>query len=118
MKTKLLWVCLLLVSCRQETDWRPQHIVALLEYPRLARFADVQGLVQLSCSLTDEGTVQSCAAKGHPLLSEAAVKNVKGWTFARPSPHLGYFKKEDRLVAPRSTAPAERVALIFLRNTV
>ena len=60
--------------------WIPQHISGGI-YPALANSARLQGLVLLTCSVSEKGSVRSCTAVGHPLLCRAAIANVKDWTF-------------------------------------
>jgi TonB family protein len=54
-------------------------------YPALARQAKVQGTVNLTVILTEEGTVRTVEViAGHPLLIPAAVEAVKQWRY-RPT---------------------------------
>ena len=81
----ILSLCLLLASCKQKAEWLPQHIVAPVEYPALANVAQIQGLAEVECDLTNEGTVEFCRAEGHAILSRAAIDNVRNWTLERPA---------------------------------
>jgi len=52
-------------------------------YPSLAQHAMVQGDVPVDVEISADGKVVSASATGgHKILQEAAVKNVKLWTFS------------------------------------
>ncbi len=52
------------------------------EYPRIAKAARVQGVVELSAWITKEGTIERLTVvSGHPLLAKAAVDAVKQWRY-------------------------------------
>ena len=59
--------------------------VYLPTYPPLARSANIQGKVQIHVRTNSEGTVISAVADdGPPLLTQAAIENVKRWRFSGP----------------------------------
>jgi TonB family protein len=78
-------LCVLTTLLTADAQWLPQHVTSG-SYPSLAGAARIEGTVMLSCSISDNGSVRSCAAEGgHPLLREAAIRNVKDWTFKSSS---------------------------------
>lgn len=61
------------------------------EYPPLAKFNYIQGLVRVRVTVTKEGRVgEAHVVRGHPFLAVAALKAVRNWLFrpakARPGP--------------------------------
>ena len=69
-------------SAFAQDGWQIQRLVAITKYPMLPRMALIQGTVELRCSISPSGGVNDCKVNsGHPLLSSAAVENVKLWTF-------------------------------------
>ncbi len=77
----------LLILCAVLTQGKAQHPDQTLNgaavplYPPLARVANVQGEVILQVT-TDAGRVERVERiQGHPLLSAAAISNVRSWTF-------------------------------------
>jgi TonB family protein len=67
-----------------QEDWQVQRLVAMTKYPPLPRMAFIQGVVELRCSISSEGRAIDCkVGSGHPLLTPAAIGNVKLWTFRR-----------------------------------
>jgi TonB family protein len=88
MRTLALFV-LVVGAAYAQTGWQVRRLVGPITYPTLARAARIQGTVELSCSIANDGTVKNChAASGHPLLSAAAIENAKGWLF-RSTEHTG-----------------------------
>jgi TonB family protein len=60
--------------------------VETLHYPTLARQARVQGEIKVSAMVDETGKViLPAASAGSPLLRDAAIANLRKWTF-RPSP--------------------------------
>jgi TonB family protein len=56
--------------------------VESIGYPDLARDAQIQGVVNVEIVINSDGDVSSAnAVSGHPLLKQAAEKNVKNWRF-------------------------------------
>jgi TonB family protein len=52
------------------------------KYPRFAKAARIEGTVVVEILLDGKGkVVTACAATGHPLLKDAAVKAVLQWKF-------------------------------------
>lgn len=52
-----------------------------LEYPEVARLAQISGEVRVRAAISDDGQVSSVSADGPNLLKEAAVENCKRWRF-------------------------------------
>jgi TonB family protein len=77
--------------CFAQEGWQIERMVGITRYPALARMADIQGTVEISCSIADDGTVRECRARsGNPLLVTAAIGNVNLWKFKRqPSATTG-----------------------------
>lgn len=70
----------------KEVVWVPQRLEDL-KYPRLANYALVQGTVRVEVTVTETGAVRGAKViHGHPLLADAVLKNVKGWTFRKNEP--------------------------------
>jgi hypothetical protein len=45
------------------------------EYPPLAKAAKIQGLITVAVLINDKGNIiETCVSKGHPLLTDAAIK--------------------------------------------
>jgi TonB family protein len=68
-------------------------------YPAIARTANIQGKVEIQVTTDTEGNVVSAqATSGSPLLTNAALENVKAWRFKGPSERtISYeFKIEQR----------------------
>ncbi len=52
------------------------------EYPEIAKRMNIKGVVQLEVLVARDGTVKEVTViGGHPLLTEAVVKAVKGWQY-------------------------------------
>lgn len=81
----LLWS--LQIPCLRSQP--PQDGVAVtrvvsLEYPWLANLSGVQGIVELSGSVSESGDMQDVQTiKGHPLLVAAAKDMLSKWHFAK-----------------------------------
>jgi TonB family protein len=66
----------------QKAAPQPIHTVRP-EYPPLARFARLQGVVGLRVNIDEKGQVQEIAViSGHPLLVKAAIDAVRQWRYA------------------------------------
>lgn len=99
MRLSALAVLLVTGYCFAQDAWQIQRLVALTKYPVLPRMAFIQGRVELRCSIADDGAVGVCVvSSGHPLLSSAAVENLKLWTFRR---------------APETKAATSEVTVIY-----
>jgi hypothetical protein len=55
-------------------------------FPPLARTARIVGDVQIQFTTNGASVVNAVSLKGHPLLSEPAVENVRSWKFAPHDP--------------------------------
>jgi TonB family protein len=56
--------------------------VESIGYPNLARQAAIQGTADVEIIISSDGGVSSASAvSGHPLLKQAAEKNIKTWRF-------------------------------------
>jgi protein TonB len=54
----------------------------LPEYPRMAKAARIQGVVQLIAVIARDGTIQELrVVSGHHLLAPAAVEAVRQWVY-------------------------------------
>jgi TonB family protein len=63
--------------------------VAIRDYVPLAKMARVSGIVEVKCTLDDNGSVrQAEVISGHPLLKEQARRNAMLWQFQRTSPEV------------------------------
>jgi TonB family protein len=89
MRRSNLAILLVAGCCFSQDAWQVQRLVALTQYPMLPRMANIQGTVELRCSIADDGTVNECRViSGHPLLNGVAIGNLKSWTFKRaPGTH-------------------------------
>jgi TonB family protein len=57
-------------------------------YPRMARLARVQGTAKIKLVKAADGSVKSAeAVEGSPLLTTAALDNVRTWKFTTPDYH-------------------------------
>lgn len=85
MKAKAV-LLLALVMPLEAQAWTPKRIVAVAEYPRIARLARVSGEVSVRCSLNADGSVfKAEVISGPSLLKEQAVQNALRWRFERTS---------------------------------
>lgn len=67
---------------RTSSVWQAEHIVAPSRYPVLASQAQIQGTVEVVCTLSEDGRVlRAEASTGHPVLRAAAEENAKQWRF-------------------------------------
>lgn len=90
MRFSLIAALTLTIPALAQDDWHVQRLVAINKYPTLPRMAFVQGVVNLRCSIAQDGRVADCRIdSGHPLLSPIAIENVKLWTFRRTSDNGG-----------------------------
>ena len=79
----IIGLALLQQPVKETVGWVPQRIEDL-KYPRLANYALVQGTVRVEIAFTETGAVRGTKAiQGHPLLANAALENVKRWTFRK-----------------------------------
>jgi TonB family protein len=63
-------------------EWRVTRIVALSEYPALARHAGISGRVLLQCSIEQQNEVPNCTIlSGDKVLAQAAKDNAEKWRF-------------------------------------
>ncbi len=77
---------LLLLSALSVDDPTTRQPVATrvesIAYPDIARAAQIQGTVDVEIIISSDGGVSSAnAISGHPLLKQAAEKNIKTWRF-------------------------------------
>ena len=76
----LLWLSLLCL--KSEGQLQATHIESPT-YPAMARWALIQGKVEVEVAIDADGRVRSAEARGgHEFLREAAEKNVRQWRFA------------------------------------
>jgi len=71
--------------------------VESIGYPDIARGAQIQGSVGIEIIISSDGAVSSTnAVSGHPVLKQAAGKNIRSWKFdPNSAPHAW-----NRLVGP------------------
>ncbi len=93
---------LLLLSALSVDDPTTRQPVATrvesIAYPDIARAAQIQGTVDVEIIISSDGGVSSAnAISGHPLLKQAAEKNIKTWRFDSSSsvPKI-YYRPESR----------------------
>jgi len=117
-----LWLVVYLVGAlaiRAQESTQPLPEVtehAEIRYMPLARQARIQGQVHLQIT-TDGHTVTGVAVKdGHPLLSQAAVENVRTWKFVEHAPgsfdvtFKFHFLDDDRVTFLQQPGIVEAVA--------
>ena len=83
-----LLLCLA-ASCLAQTVC-PRHIETPIRYPQLARAANVQGTVVLKVTIGADGNVTDAVVNDaahpvQPVLQEAAIDNIRRWTFEKPA---------------------------------
>lgn len=89
MRTIPLWLVLVMVAC-QKQQLHVRDIVAP-DYPRDANVANIQGTVTVNILIDPDGRVIQARGSGaHPILVEAAEKNVSQWVFG-PFPPVAEF---------------------------
>ena len=80
MRALLLCLMLLFVGCRNHQ--LQVRDLATPEYPNEARVGNIQGMVRVSVVIGPDGRVMVAKGSGaHPILVEAAEKNVRQWVF-------------------------------------
>jgi TonB family protein len=80
MGKALLFALAAVPVCAQ--DWTPSKIVAMSEYPKVARLARVQGTVEVKCTLDSSGNVTAAEMiSGNALLGKPASDNALKWKF-------------------------------------
>jgi TonB family protein len=80
MGKAVLFALTALSVCAQ--DWTPSKIVAMVEYPRVARVALVQGSVEVECTLDSSGNVTAAKMiSGPAMLGKPACENALQWKF-------------------------------------
>jgi TonB family protein len=86
---RYLWHVLLLLFLMQAGSSPPEPCVVhveSLEYPSLARQAQITGEVRASAWIDGQGSVTLPeVSTGHPLLRETVLNNIRKWKF-RPLP--------------------------------
>ena len=123
--TCLLMVGLSVACCRQETGALHVLRMANPEYPSSAIDNHIQGRVDVQVQIGADGKVMFAKAMGaHPLLEEAAEKNVRQWEFGPFPPNAEFpiyhtvtyvFKME---APPPSGVPSPVVVHTYLPNRV
>jgi TonB family protein len=83
MKMIAVWLNAAALSlCAQ--DWVPKRIVAITDYVTFARYARIEGDVEIKCFLDADGSViRAEVVSGHPILKEQARQNALLWKFQR-----------------------------------
>jgi TonB family protein len=91
MKTTFLFMAVLSLFEAGRAQQRWDTYVTSLQmpcYPPMARVARVQGTAKIKLVKTADGSVKSAEAmEGSPLLTKAAVDNVRTWKFTTPDYH-------------------------------
>jgi TonB family protein len=63
-------------------EWKPSE-VETFHYPAVARFAGIDGIVVLSFTINEGGTISAASVvSGNPLLGQAAIEAIKTWEFS------------------------------------
>jgi|WetSurMetagenome_2_1015567.scaffolds.fasta_scaffold1918790_1 outer membrane biosynthesis protein TonB len=72
------------------SNWKPKRIVGM-NYPNIARMANLQGTIQLKCIVETDGSVKSVefqknaeSPSSPEILISAATENIKKWLLFRP----------------------------------
>jgi len=82
MRLKTLALGLVLAGRVYAADWMPVQLEAL-RYPALGYQARIKGIVHLTLTLDDTGSVSVVeVVSGHPILARAAEENIRSWRFA------------------------------------
>jgi TonB family protein len=82
MFISLLFACLILFSHLDEVAIR--HVVHLesLEYPEIARIAQIEGNIHVQVKIGPDGRVTSAVGQsGNPILKKCAEENARKWVF-------------------------------------
>lgn len=93
-------------QCRNPEQLVPKRIVGM-DYPQLASRARIEGRVEVTCRIDQDGSVASIETPGNPnpLLSKPAQENAKRWIFAKSADRsrstgtitlMYYFKMEGK----------------------
>jgi TonB family protein len=100
----LLFLCAFSVDDPTTRQPVATHVESI-GYPDIARDAQIQGLVDMQLIISSDGLVSSAnAISGHPVLKQAAEKNIRRWKFDPSSAggRLLTVKYEFRLELPRT----------------
>ena len=96
---RLMLMFALAASSLCAQDWIPSHIVAVDEYPWLARVAGTTGNVVVKCTLNKDGSVASAEILSGPaLLREKTQQNAQLWKFHRTT-SKGHTKEDSVTLA-------------------
>jgi TonB family protein len=92
-------------------DLRPTRVVGVNSYDHLARAANIQGKVEVTCEIDRDGSVlRTRVISGHPFLARMAERNLSQWKFSTDAaieakPHEMTFIYEFRLGEPTREHP-------------
>lgn len=99
----------------------PRHIETPVYYPRIARAARLQGKVNLRVMIDADGNVKNVQVENSheiaQVLQEAAIENVRRWTFERPAATsvtqaiIYEFKFDSSLPVSRENYPITKVTI-------
>ena len=66
-----------------QPSWQAHKVVSL-EYPALAAQARIEGVIEVDCAISDDGSVRTAQPRGgNEILAKAARENVLKWRFYR-----------------------------------
>jgi TonB family protein len=106
---KLIAGVLLAVVLQSSAARFPTHIESL-EYPDLARRAQIEGEVRVAVQIAANGKVVSAVAKsGHALLGRDAEANARKWVFPTGEAGILEILYDFRLEKPELQLPCTRV---------
>jgi TonB family protein len=122
---RLIFGSLLLLCAFSVDDPTTRQPVAThvesIGYPDIARVAQIQGSVDIEIIISSDGGVSSAnPVSGHPVLVQAAAKNVKSWKFD-PNPagdRSLTVKYEFRLELPKTNYKPESRNIFELPTSV
>jgi TonB family protein len=93
MQVARIWICCLFFAyalAGQEKTEPYLKKAELPNYPAVARQARLSGIIRISFAIGQDGSVSEVkAVSGHPMLTFAAVENVKTWRFGFSGPVSG-----------------------------
>jgi len=81
------------------------------EYPRMAKFARIEGIVALDVTVEKNGEVSNIVlVSGHPLLAQAAMEAVRQWRFEPPPNPPAVTTVRVDFALPKETSDEEKLA--------
>jgi TonB family protein len=115
VKRAIVLLAMLIAAVEGASQTLPKLISSELpQYPSHARAARIQGTVKLWFEINSRGKiVRADTTSGHPLLRQAAIRNVKTWRFQVPDARSGRYETEFdyRLLEESSETPRVSVSM-------